>query len=85
MNGPEWSDERVQTLRGRLAQGLSTASIAREMKVSKNTVTGKISRLHLRENGPGSPIPTGPRPVRVVPLHNPRVTLPPLPSLAGLE
>lgn len=72
------------------ALGLPTAEIARRMNLSKNTVTGKISRLNLNEGH--APIVaandsrrTSPRtdPNRVVPMRNPRITLPPLPSLSG--
>ncbi len=85
----EWSDETIARLKRMHAEGIPTAEIARRMNLSKNTVGGKISRLHLNEGRP--PLissPTDPRQAsprrrdRVVPMRNPKHTLPPLASLA---
>lgn len=79
----EWSAERIARLQQLLAEGHSTAEIGRRMGVSKNTITGKVSRLGLAGQpivAPNDPRRDSPR-TRVTPLRNPRVTLPPLPSL----
>lgn len=48
-----WTDDDIQRLRTLLAEGHSTAEIARRMGVSKNALVGKAHRLDL----PGRPSP----------------------------
>lgn len=43
-----WSEERVETLKQRVADGLSASQIGNEFGVTRNTIMGKASRLGLR-------------------------------------
>ena len=52
---PTWTTERLESLKGHFAAGLTCRQIAAEIGVSRNAVIGKLSRLGLtREKPPGS-------------------------------
>lgn len=79
MTGQDWPDDAIARLRTLWDAGISATEIGRRMGRSKNSVVGKVHRLHLV--GRPSPIPfsssTRPRPVRRVTV----VSLPPLLAL----
>ena len=60
---PTWTTERLESLKGHFAAGLTCRQIAAEIGVSRNAVIGKLSRLGLtRDRPPGSEArPTKPR------------------------
>jgi hypothetical protein len=81
----EWPEATVIRLIKLHAEGLSNGEIGRRMNLSKNKVGSKISRLGLNAGRPPLIVSKHdtrvPRPPRVVPLRNPKHTLPPLASL----
>src|ERR1700732_1439696 len=49
---PTWTEERLELLKSRFAEGLTCREIADDIGVSRNAVIGKISRLNLsRQEG----------------------------------
>ena len=55
---PTWTDERLELLKSRFAEGLTCREIADDIGVSRNAVIGKLSRLNLtRERGGEAPRP----------------------------
>jgi len=49
---PTWTDERLELLKSRFAEGLTCREIADDIGVSRNAVIGKLSRLNLtRDKG----------------------------------
>jgi GcrA cell cycle regulator len=60
VNEPTWTQERLELLKGRFAEGLSCRQIADEIGVSRNAVIGKLSRLNLTRGKSGD----APRPAR---------------------
>jgi len=50
----EWTDERINRLKKLWSEGLTTAAIGKQLRVSKNAVVGKVHRLELK--GRSSPI-----------------------------
>lgn len=50
----EWTDERITRLKKLWSEGLTTAAIGKQLRVSKNAVVGKVHRLDLK--GRSSPI-----------------------------
>jgi GcrA cell cycle regulator len=59
-NEPTWTEERLELLKSRFAEGLSCRQIADEIGVSRNAVIGKLSRLNLTRGKRGD----APRPAR---------------------
>jgi GcrA cell cycle regulator len=57
---PTWTEERLELLKSRFAQGLTCREIADDIGVSRNAVIGKLSRLNLSREKSGDP----PRPAR---------------------
>ena len=56
---PTWTTERLESLRGHFAAGLTCRQIAAEIGVSRNAVIGKLSRLGLsRDRPPGGETPS---------------------------
>jgi GcrA cell cycle regulator len=56
---PTWTEERLELLKSRFAQGLTCREIADDIGVSRNAVIGKLSRLNLtRERTGEAPRPT---------------------------
>ena len=52
LNQPTWTNERIELLKIRFAEGRSCREIAADIGVSRNAVIGKISRLNLtRDTG----------------------------------
>ena len=55
---PTWTEERLELLKSRFAEGLTCREIADDIGVSRNAVIGKLSRLNLtRERGGETPRP----------------------------
>lgn len=55
---PTWTEERLELLKSRFAEGLTCREIADDIGVSRNAVIGKLSRLNLtRERGGEAPRP----------------------------
>ena len=55
---PTWTDERLELLKSRFAEGLTCREIADDIGVSRNAVIGKLSRLNLtRDKGGDAPRP----------------------------
>jgi GcrA cell cycle regulator len=55
---PTWTEERLELLKSRFAEGLTCREIADDIGVSRNAVIGKLSRLNLtRERGAEAPRP----------------------------
>ncbi len=50
----EWTDERITRLKKLWSEGLTTAAIGKQLRMSKNAVVGKVHRLELK--GRSSPI-----------------------------
>jgi GcrA cell cycle regulator len=52
-----WTDERVSFLKSEWAMGRSAGQIARELRMTRNAVIGKVHRLNLpsRERAPAQP------------------------------
>jgi GcrA cell cycle regulator len=48
INGPTWTEQRIELLKSRFQAGLTAREIAAEIGVSRNAVIGKLSRLDLR-------------------------------------
>ncbi len=44
----EWTDEKISRLKKLWSEGLTTAAIGKQLKVSKNAVVGKVHRLALK-------------------------------------
>jgi GcrA cell cycle regulator len=57
---PTWTEERLELLKNRFAEGLTCREIAGEIGVSRNAVIGKLSRLGLTREKTGD----APRPAR---------------------
>ncbi len=55
-----WTEERLELLKSRFAEGLTCRQIADDIGVSRNAVIGKLSRLNLTREKPGD----SPRPAR---------------------
>lgn len=71
-----WTEERLARLRELEAMGWPTSRIAAEMGTTKNTVTGKLSRLGLRRRMAST--------IGEVPLPKAFIPRPPLPVWASL-
>ncbi len=82
----QWTEDAVERLRRRWAEGVSTAAIGRELGVSKNAVIGKARRLRLANRPspirPAKPKPDPGPPPRPVPPSRPVRLLPPGPAAA---
>ena len=52
-NPPTWTTERIELLKLHFAAGLTCRQIANEIRVSRNAVIGKISRLNLTRDDTG--------------------------------
>jgi hypothetical protein len=80
----EWPEATIQRVTQLHAEGLTIAEIGRRMGLSKNKVGGKISRLGLNAGRPPLIVSKhdgrAAKPKRVIPLRNPKHTLPPLAS-----
>jgi len=59
-----WTDERVETLKQMWADGASSATIGREIGVSRNAVLGKVHRLGINNMRP-KPAPKPPKPPKL--------------------
>jgi GcrA cell cycle regulator len=57
---PTWTEERLELLKSRFAEGLTCREIADDIGVSRNAVIGKLSRLNLTREKAGDL----PRPAR---------------------
>ena len=57
---PTWTEERLELLKSRFAEGLTCREIADDIGVSRNAVIGKLSRLNLTREKSGDL----PRPAR---------------------
>jgi GcrA cell cycle regulator len=58
---PTWTEERLELLKSRFAQGLTCREIADDIGVSRNAVIGKLSRLNLTRGSSGDPLRRAPR------------------------
>jgi GcrA cell cycle regulator len=47
-----WTDERIARLKKLWSDGLTTAAIGKQLRVSRNAVAGKIQRLELKRPSP---------------------------------
>jgi len=54
--GPTWTDERIDTLKQLVADGLTAREIGKEMGVTRNAVIGKLGRMQVALKG----LPTHP-------------------------
>jgi GcrA cell cycle regulator len=62
---PTWTDERIERLKSHFAAGLTCRQIADDIGVSRNSVIGKLNRLHLtREKSDEVPRPRRPDPAK---------------------
>ena len=59
---PTWTTERLESLKGHFAAGLTCRQIAAEIGVSRNAVIGKLSRLGLTRDKPPGGEPRSKRP-----------------------
>jgi GcrA cell cycle regulator len=73
-----WTDEKVEQLRTLWATPLKVHEIAKRMRMSLNSVTGKADRLDLPPRRKTKSVPQKPKPGAA---RAPASTLPPLPSL----
>lgn len=62
MNSVKWTDERIELLKAKWAEGLSASQIAAEMGgCTRNAIIGKVHRMGLHESAPRLKNQPGPK------------------------